>query len=393
MQDVDGGLLMLGGGATCFSFGTTWNRSCLLNDAEFGSFDIKWRLQSTQEAGEPAAEQNVAYVESLATQGASSDRMPNPVRIQEMHMRPGANFEQYIEAARPVVFKACDIGACTTAWTTDYLKQAIGSDRKVSVHSSPCETMDFQKKNFEYVSQGFGTFIDAVERGERLYLRALSKDAPSNKPTSLAEDFPAIANDFKLPPELDVVMRNAHSSPLRISGPVNIWLHYDTMANVLCQVRGRKRLLLFPPGDVAHLGFGPGASSSSLNVFSDNAGPNPALANVHPHEAMLEPGDILFIPSMWFHAAAPTEGMSIAVNVFFRNLQNGYAAGRDVYGNRDLAAYEKGRKDVAKIVKTFEDLPADVSGFYLERLGMEMLEKARALSRSASTNAVYELGT
>lgn len=393
MQDIDGGLLVLGGGATCFSFGTTWNRSCLLNDDDSGTFDVKWRLQSTQDAAQTTAEQSAAYVESFATQTSSSDKMPTPVRVQEMRMNPGANFEQYIQAARPVVFKGCDIGACTTAWTTDYLKQAVGADRKVSVHSSSCETMDFQKKNFEYVSQAFGPFIDAVERGERLYLRALSKDAPSNKPTSIAEDFPAIANDFKLPPELDIVMKNAHSSPLRIAGPVNIWLHYDTMANVLCQVRGRKRLLLFPPSDVTHLGFGPGASSSSVNVFDKNMGSNPALAHVHPHEAILEPGDILFIPSMWFHAAAPTEGMSIAVNVFFRNLQNGYAAGRDVYGNRDLAAYEKGRKDVAKIVKTFEDLPADVSGFYLERLATEMLEKARAFSRSANTNAVYELGT
>lgn len=354
---------------------------------------MQWRLQSTQEAGQSPTEDNANHVESYTAKGVSSGKMPTPVKIQEMRITHGVNFEQYIEAARPVVLKGCHIGACTTAWTTNYLKEAIGADRTVSVHSSPCETMDFQKKNFEYVRQQFGSFIDAIERGERLYLRALSKDSPSNKPTSLVEDFPGIASDFSLPAELDYVVRNAHSSPLRISGPVNIWLHYDTMANVLCQVRGRKRLLLFPPSDVAHLGFGPGASSSSINVFGKNSGSNPALAHVHPHEAILEPGDILFIPSMWFHAAAPTEGMSIAVNVFFRNLQNGYAAGRDVYGNRDLAAYEKGRKDIAKIVKTFEDLPADVSGFYLERLATEMLEKARSLSRSAETNAVYELGT
>lgn len=354
---------------------------------------MKWQLQATQEAGKPSTEQDAMYAESSTAPTLLPGRMPTPVMVQEMRINRGINFEQAVEAARPIVFKGCQIGACTTSWTTNYLKEAIGPERMVSVHSSPCETMDFQKKNFQYVNQGFGSFIDAVERGERLYLRALSKDAPSNKPTSLAEDFPHIAKDFNLPPELDYVVRNAHSSPLRISGPVNIWLHYDTMANVLCQVRGRKRLLLFPPSDVTHLGFGPGASSSSINVFASNESANPALAHVHPHEALLEPGDILFIPSMWFHAAAPTEGMSIAVNVFFRNLQNGYAAGRDVYGNRDLAAYEKGRKDIAKIVKTFEDLPADVSGFYLERLATEMMEKARSLSRSANMDAVYELGT
>lgn len=68
--------------------------------------------------------------------------------------------------------------------------------------------------------------------------------------------------------------------------------------------------------------------------------------------------------------------MSVAVNVFFRNLRNGYAAGKDVYGNRDLQAYEKGRQDVAKIVKSFESLPTDVRGFYLQRLADEFMQKA-----------------
>ena len=141
----------------------------------------------------------------------------------------------------------------------------------MAVHLSPSEKMDFQKKNFEYITQEFGPFIDSVERGDRVYLRALSKDAPNSKPTSLAEDFPAIAQDFELPPELEYVVQNAHSSPLRISGQVQMWLHYDVMANVLCQVRGRKRLLLFPPSDVSHLGFEAGASSSSVDVFGAEA--------------------------------------------------------------------------------------------------------------------------
>jgi len=68
--------------------------------------------------------------------------------------------------------------------------------------------------------------------------------------------------------------------------------------------------------------------------------------------------------------------MSIAVNVFFRNLQAGYAAGKDVYGNRDLQAYEKGRQDIARILKTFEGLPADVRGFYLPRLVDEFERKS-----------------
>ena len=245
--------------------------------------------------------------------------------------------------------------------------------------------MDFQSKNFSYSTKSFGEFIDQVDRGDKLYLRSLSAERPTELPADISKDFTSISNDFRPPPELALVKENAHSCPLRISGPVIMWLHYDVrsdpsyafhaydpqvMANILCQIKGSKRLLIFPPADVKYLGFEAGASSSMINVF-DDAIPS----STHPHEATLNPGDVLFLPPLWLHTASPTSGMSIAVNVFFRNLQSGYAAGKDVYGNRDLQAYEKGRQDVAKIIKSFESLPADMRKFYLQRLAKEFEEK------------------
>lgn len=103
----------------------------------------------------------------------------------------------------------------------------------------------------------------------------------------------------------------------------------------------------------------------------------PLWAHTHPQEASLGPGDVLFIPSLWLHTASPQEEVSIAVNVFFRNLESEYAAGRDVYGNRDLQAYEKGRKGVERLAKAFEGLPADMGRFYLGRLAEELRIKAR----------------
>jgi tRNA wybutosine-synthesizing protein 4 len=108
---------------------------------------------------------------------------------------------------------------------------------------------------------------------------------------------------------------------------------------------------------------------------------------LHPHIAFLKPGDVLFIPPMWSHAATPEDGYSVAVNVFFRNLEKGYAAGKDVYGNRDLQAYENGRRDVEKIVRAFRDLPGDITGFYVERLAAELLEKAGALGKGKGMGA------
>lgn len=145
------------------------------------------------------------------------------------------------------------------------------------------------------------------------------------------------------------------------------------MANVYTQIRGSKRMILFPPTNVNRLAFAPGASSSSIDVFS--ALGTHQLASTNPYEAFLNPGDLLFIPAMWFHTANPVTDLSVAVNVFFRDLETGYSTGRDVYGNRDLAAYEKGRQDISRIIKSFDHLPLDIRQFYLRRLADELLHE------------------
>ena len=126
----------------------------------------------------------------------------------------------------------------------------------------------------------------------------------------------------------------------------------------------------------------PRGSSSNVDVHNPSPRDEYHLRQTHPHVASLSPGDILFIPPMWSHTAKPEEGSSVAVNVFFRNLEQGYAAGKDVYGNRDLQAYENGRRDVEKILKAFRNVPSDISRFYLERLADEILEKADGVGKA-----------
>lgn len=86
--------------------------------------------------------------------------------------------------------------------------------------------MDFNAKNFRYTTMAFGDFAREVQRGKRMYLRALSPDAPADQAANLERDFPSLAADFSLPQELVRCADTIHSSVLRISGPVNMWLHY-----------------------------------------------------------------------------------------------------------------------------------------------------------------------
>lgn len=147
----------------------------------------------------------------------------------------------------------------------------------------------------------------------------------------------------------------------------------QVLANVYCQVQGSKRFFLFPPSDVTQLGFAPGASSSSIDVVSSLE--KSSLPGCHPHEAVVGPGDVLFIPRLWLHTASPLSTKSVAVNVFFRDLETGYSLGRDVYANRDLAAYEKARQDISKISKTFKGLPLETRDFYIRRIADELMRR------------------
>ncbi|ETS82316.1 hypothetical protein PFICI_07318 [Pestalotiopsis fici W106-1] len=375
VQDAQGRVLLTGGGATCFSMGTYWNNGYYVlgfNDGYTGTLPApveqlpKWTFAQTLELTSTPVQYRTA-------DSSARDGRPEVQTLPRVKLASSAEFDKILKAGQPVVIEKANLGSSVSTWTPEYLVSKIGRGRSVVVHESTTAKMDFNSKNFKYVTKEFGSFVDEVQKGGRMYLRALSEEKPADRPANLAEDFPSLAEDFVLPPEVSFVADNTFSSVLRISGSVNMWLHYDVMANIYCQIAGTKRLVLFPPADVTELSFAPGASSSSLDVFAelDTA----SLANTRPHEAILEPGDILFLPPLWLHTAAPVSGLGIAVNVFFRNLEGGYSAGRDVYGNRDLAAYEKGRQDVTKMASAFGKVPVEIREFYVKRLASELLQK------------------
>lgn len=388
-------VMLVGGGAVCFSMGSFWNEGFLTITSRNAAQEVKtqpWSISTIEAVADPKDANAYADVTKSSQKPKSKLKAKSKPKHAKNHGQPKqktttvprimisstSDFQNLLTAAKPAIITNLDLGPCTHLWTPSYLKEKLGADRPIVIHSSTASAMTFASKNFTYDRSSIGAFLDGIAAGSRTYLRAVSSTQPNKLPTKLEEDFAEIAPDFKVPDILwDEIKDHYHSSPLRISGPVSLWLHYDVLSNVLCQIQGSKTLTLFPPSDVAHLSYPPGGSSSTLPLSSLNQNPH-----LHPHEAFLKPGDILYIPPMWSHAATPEEGYSVAVNVFWRNLEeeegkNIYAAGRDVYGNRDLAGYENGRRDVERIVRAFKDVPEDIRGFYVERLAMEMKEKAR----------------
>jgi hypothetical protein len=94
-------------------------------------------------------------------------------------------------------------------------------------------------------------------------------------------------------------------------------LHYDVLDShaYLAQIVGTKRCMLFPPADSAALYDG------KVNVDAPDFEKFPLLRNATAYECTLEPGDLLFIPSRWWHHAVCLE-KSITVNYNFFNREN-----------------------------------------------------------------------
>ena len=76
------------------------------------------------------------------------------------------------------------------------------------------------------------------------------------------------------------------------------------MDNTLIQIRGRKRVVLFSPQDASNL-YLQGDKSLIVDIDNPDLEKYPKFSSVTRHECILEPGDILFIPAMWFHRHRP----------------------------------------------------------------------------------------
>jgi hypothetical protein len=129
--------------------------------------------------------------------------------------------------------------------------------------------------------------------------------------------------------------RNDNDLPLDGRDPLaSIWIgnrtriaaHQDVPDNIACVVAGRRRVTLFPPDQLRNLYIGPldftpaGQAISLVDFAAPDLArfPRFAEAMLHAQVAELEPGDAVFIPSMWWHHMEGLESFNALVNYWWR---------------------------------------------------------------------------
>jgi hypothetical protein len=102
--------------------------------------------------------------------------------------------------------------------------------------------------------------------------------------------------------------------------------HNDFPDNLACCAAGRRRFTLFPPGEFRNLYLGPidntpaGRAISMVDFEHPDLAAHPKFveAMAHAQTVELEPGDAIFIPSMWWHHVEGLADFNILVNYWWR---------------------------------------------------------------------------
>ncbi|QTN20787.1 cupin-like domain-containing protein [Brevundimonas sp. AJA228-03] len=114
---------------------------------------------------------------------------------------------------------------------------------------------------------------------------------------------------------------------LWIGNRVRTACHWDLPQNLACVVAGRRRFTLFPTDQIANLYIGPvdftlsGQPTSLVDFHKPDFDRFPRFAEAlqHAEIADLAPGDVLYMPSLWFHHVESLDPFGAMVNFWWRD--------------------------------------------------------------------------
>jgi hypothetical protein len=254
--------------------------------------------------------------------------------IVRFHKPSPAQLDQCIAAHQPVIFTGLmDDQPAIRHWNVDYLRahlggrpiQVVNHDRP-RLHWDPAAGLPLQTMSIDqFADRAFGR-----------------KDAGFSYLQDDVNSFPGIKQDYRLPAMMEA--RDIKRSKFWLSGAGLITpLHYDAVETFHWVVRGSKRFVCYRPGVRAYYPY-PARSSAPFISRVDPDDPQPEIfprfKAAQPLEFSLEEGEILYLPTYWWHQVYSEGGVNISINFVWLTSR--------LRSLRHLPQYLRARRHIAR---------------------------------------------
>ncbi|HET8935663.1 MAG TPA: cupin-like domain-containing protein [Polyangiales bacterium] len=262
-------------------------------------------------------------------------------------------FESIISRRAPVVFRrAAADWPCTQRWTSKYLRERL-ADKHVTATRGSSRRFRADPKQGHYApadmqQMSFCEFLD----------RTCDPDPGPDAPSfylhrqSLEQHLPELRDDVVMPRYLkgsSLLLVSLWMGPAGSVTPI----HHDFTDNLFVQVQGKKRVILYEPDPDAafyRLPFRAANGRSSWHISGVGSGDS-ADVETHPlfrqargFEAVMDPGDILFIPNFYWHEVHSLDSPSISLSYW--------------WDQRSLTETEAAIAKVTELVAFYDQQPA-----------------------------------
>lgn len=122
-------IIILGGGAICFSFGNCWNQSTWTLQVQNGYQMSIWTLNVNQDYTIRSEQQDKHGLEKKLMKIPEENQILETMRKSQVETAEA--FEQMLKQSKPFIMEKLNLGPCLEEWTLDYLERKIGADRTV----------------------------------------------------------------------------------------------------------------------------------------------------------------------------------------------------------------------------------------------------------------------
>lgn len=255
-------------------------------------------------------------------------------RIFEIERRKNLSYEEfareYLYPLKPVIVTdVLQKWPAMQRWTPEFFKREFGSMR-FRLNENPGQRADY-KGNEEGTEYTMAQFID------RVLASTEENPAPYFRNRVLYEMFPTLKHDIEpLPPYfqpnwlperylvgyVQQVLNRGAAIELYIGGRGSAFpvLHYDGAGThaFLMHIYGRKEFIVYPPEQEPFLY--PSPEKVNLSSIRDLDHPDlmkfPLFARASATKFILEPGEMLFVPSHWWHTTRMlSPSITVSINV------------------------------------------------------------------------------